>query len=145
MVDQLQVFLLELGRGFSFVGRQQRITVDGDHFPVDLVFYSYVLKCFVLIDLKTGKLEHGDIGQMDFYVRYWEAEVRSADDNPTIGLILCAEKSEAMARYTLLSDHQSIFAAKYLPYLPTEDELQRELQRERHVFEMRQLGVGDDA
>ena len=145
LVDQLQAFLLELGRGFSFVGRQQRITVDGDHFRVDLVFYNYVLKCFVLIDLKTGKLEHGDIGQMDFYVRYWEAEVRSADDNPTIGLILCAEKSEAMARYTLLSDHQSIFAAKYLPALPTEDELQRELLRERHVFEMRQLGVGDDA
>lgn len=144
LIDQLQAFLLELGRGFSFVGRQQRVTVDGRHFHVDLVFYNYVLKCFVLIDLKTGELDHGDIGQMDFYVRYWEAEVRGADDNPTIGLILCAEKSEAMARYTLLSDHRSIFAAKYLPYLPTEDELRRELQRERHVFEMRQLGAGDD-
>ena len=144
LIDQLQAFLLELGRGFSFVGRQQRVTIDGDHFRVDLVFYNYVLKCFVLIDLKTGKLDHGDIGQMDFYVRYWEAEVRGPDDNPTIGLILCAEKSEAMARYTLLSDHQSVFAAKYLPYLPTEAELQVELQRERHVFELRQLGAGED-
>jgi len=144
LIDQLQAFLLELGRGFSFVGRQQRVTIDGDHFRVDLVFYNYVLKCFVLIDLKTGKLDHGDIGQMDFYVRYWEAEVRGPDDNPTIGLILCAEKSEAMARYTLLSDHQSVFAAKYLPYLPTEAELQVELQRERHVFELRQLDAGED-
>ncbi len=144
LIDQLQVFLLELGRGFSFVGRQQRVTIDGDHFRVDLVFYNYVLKCFVLIDLKTGKLDHGDIGQMDFYVRYWEAEVRGPDDNPTIGLILCAEKSEAMARYTLLSDHQSVFAARYLPYLPTEAELQVELQRERHVFELRQLDEGED-
>ena len=144
LIDQLQAFLLELGRGFSFVGRQQRVTIDGKHFRIDLVFYNYVIKCFVLIDLKTGELDHGDIGQMDFYVRYWEAEVRGPDDNPTIGLILCAEKSEAMARYTLLSDHQSIFAAKYLPYLPTEAELQLELQRERHVFEMRQLGTGDD-
>jgi predicted nuclease of restriction endonuclease-like (RecB) superfamily len=139
LIDQLQAFLLELGRGFSFVGRQQRVTIDGKHFHVDLVFYNYVLKCFVLIDLKTGELDHRDIGQMDFYVRYWEAEVRGPDDNPTIGLILCAEKSEAMARYTLLSDHQTIFAAKYLPFLPTEAELQAELQRERHVFEMRQL------
>lgn len=144
LIDQLQAFLLELGRGFSFVGRQQRVTIDGDHFRVDLVFYNYVLKCFVLIDLKTGKLDHGDIGQMDFYVRYWEAEVRGPDDNPTIGLILCAEKSEAMARYTLLNDHQTIFAAKYLPFLPTVAELQAELLRERHVFEMRQLGAGED-
>lgn len=143
LIDQLQAFLLELGRGFSFVGRQQRVTIDGDHFRVDLVFYNYVLKCFVLIDLKTGKLNHGDIGQMDFYVRYWESEVRGPDDNPTIGLILCAEKSEAMARYTLLSDHRSVFAAKYLPYLPTEAELQVELQRERHVFELRQLDAGE--
>ena len=144
LIDQLQAFLLELGRGFSFVGRQQRVTIDGNHFHVDLVFYNYVLKCFVLIDLKTGELDHGDIGQMDFYVRYWEAEVRGPDDNPTIGLILCAEKSEAMARYTLLSDHQSVFAAKYLPYLPTEAELQVELLRERHVFELRQLAAGED-
>jgi predicted nuclease of restriction endonuclease-like (RecB) superfamily len=143
LIDQLQAFLLELGRGFSFVGRQQRISVDGNHFHVDLVFYNYVVKAFVLIDLKAGKLDHSDIGQMDFYVRYWEAEVRATDDNPTIGLILCAEKSEAMARYTLLSDHQSIFAAKYLPYLPTEEELQRELEREQHVFEMRQMTAGD--
>ncbi len=144
LIDQLKAFLLELGRGFSFVGRQQRISIDGVHYRVDLVFYHYVLKCFVLIDLKSGALDHRDIGQMDFYVRYWEAEVRRPDDNPTIGLILCAEKSEAMARYTLLSDHRSVFAAKYLPHLPSEEELQVELERERLAYEMRQVQRGDD-
>jgi len=101
------------------------------HYHVDLVFYHYVLKCFVLVDLKTGTLDHRDIGQMDFYVRYWEDQGRRPDDNPTIGLILCADKSEAMAKYTLLNDHRSVFAAKYLPYLPSEQELQAELERER--------------
>jgi predicted nuclease of restriction endonuclease-like (RecB) superfamily len=98
LIEQLRSFLLELGRGFSFVGRQQRISIDGVHYRVDLVFYHYVLKCFVLIDLKTGTLDHRDIGQMDFYVRYWEEQMRRPDDNPTIGLILCAEKTEAMAK-----------------------------------------------
>jgi predicted nuclease of restriction endonuclease-like (RecB) superfamily len=139
LIDQLQAFLLELGRGFSFVARQQRISIDGVHYRVDLVFYHYVLKCFVLIDLKTGPLDHGDIGQMDFYVRYWEAERRGEGDQPTIGLILCAEKSEAMARYTLLSEQQSVFAAKYLPHLPSEDELKRELMRERHALDVGRL------
>jgi predicted nuclease of restriction endonuclease-like (RecB) superfamily len=144
LIDQLKAFLLELGRGFSFVGRQQRISIDGVHYRVDLVFYHYVLKCFVLIDLKSGALDHRDIGQMDFYVRYWETEVRRPDDNPTIGLILCAEKSEAMARYTLLSDHRSVFAAKYLPYLPSEEELQDELERVRLAYEVRKVQRGDD-
>lgn len=142
LIDQLQAFLLELGRGFSFVSRQQRISIDGVHYRVDLVFYHYVLKCFVLIDLKTGPLDHADIGQMDFYVRYWEAERRGDGDQPTIGLILCTEKSDAMARYTLLSDQQSVFAAKYLPYLPSEEELRRELLRERHVLDLRQIEPG---
>jgi predicted nuclease of restriction endonuclease-like (RecB) superfamily len=131
LIDKLQDFLLELGKGFSFVARQRRLSVDGEHFYVDLVFYNFLLKCFVLIDLKAGKLTHGDIGQMDFYVRYFEKEVRQADDNPTIGLILCAEKNEAMARYTLLEENLSIFASKYQLYLPTEDELRAELERER--------------
>ncbi len=139
LIDQLKGFLLELGRGFSFIGRQQRISIDGAHYRVDLVFYHYVLKCFVLVDLKTGALDHRDIGQMDFYVRYWEAEVRRPDDNPTIGLILCAEKSEAMAKYTLLNDQRSVFASKYLPYLPSEEELEAELERERLAYEMRQV------
>ena len=143
LIDQLQGFLLELGRGFSFVGRQQRISIDGAHYHVDLVFYRYVLKCFVLVDLKTGTLDHRDIGQMDFYVRDWEDQVRRPDDNPTIGLILCAEKSEAMAKYTLLNDHRSVFAAKYLPYLPSEQELQAELERERPAYELRQLDEGE--
>ena len=130
LIDKLQDFLLELGKGFSFVARQRRITVEGDHYYVDLVFYNYVLKCFVLIDLKVGKLDHGDIGQMDFYVRYFEREVRLPEDSPTIGLILCAEKNEAMARYTLLKESRGIFASKYKLYLPTEEELKEEIERE---------------
>jgi len=137
LIDQLREFLLELGRGFSFVARQQRITIDGDHYYVDLVFYNYLLKCFVLVDLKAGKLAHGDLGQMDFYVRYYEKEVRQSDDNPTIGLILCAEKNEAMARYTLLENSRSIFASKYRLVLPSEDELRAELERDRRVLEER--------
>jgi len=146
LIDKLQDFLLELGKGFSFVARQRRLTVDGDHFYVDLVFYNFVLKCFVLIDLKAGKLTHGDIGQMDFYVRYFEQEVRQADDNPTIGLILCAEKNEAMARYTLLEESRSIFASKYQLVLPSEEELRAELVRERAWLELerRKAEVGGE-
>lgn len=136
LIDKLHDFLLELGKGFSFVARQKRITIDGDHFYIDLVFYNYILKCFVLIDLKVGKLIHQDIGQMDFYVRYFEKEIKPAEDNPTIGLILCAEKNEAMARYTLLEKNKNIFASKYKLYLPTEKELKEELQRERLSLEM---------
>jgi predicted nuclease of restriction endonuclease-like (RecB) superfamily len=134
LIDKLQDFLLELGKGFSFVSRQQRITIDGDHFYIDLVFYNFILKCFVLIDLKVGKLTHQDIGQMDFYVRYFEKEFKRDDDNSTIGLILCAEKNEAMARYTLLEESKSIFASKYKLYLPTEDELKMELERETSIL-----------
>lgn len=146
LIDKLQEFLLELGKGFSFVARQRRLTVDGDHFYVDLVFYNFVLKCFVLIDLKAGKLTHGDIGQMDFYVRYFEKDVRQVDDGPTIGLILCAEKNEAMARYTLLEESRSVFASKYQLVLPSEEELRVALQRERAVLESerRKAEVGGD-
>lgn len=136
LIDRLQAFLLELGKGFAFVARQKRITVDGDHFYIDLVFYNYLLKCFMLIDLKIGKLTHQDIGQMDFYVRYFEAEETSPDDGPTIGLILCSDKNEAMVKYTLLKDSQRIFAAKYKLYLPTEEELKRELHHERAKIEL---------
>lgn len=135
LIDKLQEFLLELGRGFAFVARQKRITLDDDHFYIDLVFYNYILKCFVLVDLKTGKLTHGDIGQMDFYVRYFEKEEKGASDNPTIGLILCSDKNEAMVRYTLLEESRQIFASKYKLYLPTEEELRRELSEERAKIE----------
>ncbi|HDH13477.1 MAG TPA: DUF1016 family protein [Nitrospirae bacterium] len=136
LMDKLHDFLLELGKGFSFVARQKRITIDGDHFYIDLVFYNYILKCFVLIDLKVGKLTHQDIGQMDFYVRYFEREIKQPEDNPTIGLILCAEKNEAMAKYTLLENNKTLFASKYKLYLPTEKELKEELEREKRVIEM---------
>lgn len=136
LMDQLQSFLLELGKGFSFVGRQYRVSADTEHFYVDLVFYNYILKCFVLVDLKTGKLNHRDIGQMDFYVRYFEDQVKLEGDNPTIGLILCAEKDNAIAKYSLLSDSKQIFASKYKTYLPTEEELQKEIERGRHQIEL---------
>ena len=136
LIDKLHDFLLELGKGFSFVARQKRITIDGDHFYIDLVFYNYILKCFVLIDLKVGKLAHQDIGQMDFYIRYFEEEMKLKGDNPTIGLVLCAEKNEAMAKYTLLKGSKTLFASKYKLYLPTEKELKEELKRERQMLEL---------
>ncbi|MHB0867729.1 MAG: PDDEXK nuclease domain-containing protein [Thermoleophilia bacterium] len=136
LIDRLQAFLLELGRGFALVARQRRITVGGDHYYIDLVFYNHALKCFVLIDLKIGKLDHRDIGQMDFYVRYFEKEQRSEGDKPTIGLILCSHKNEAMVRYTLLDDREQVFASKYRLCLPTEEELKREISEERARLEI---------
>jgi predicted nuclease of restriction endonuclease-like (RecB) superfamily len=135
LIDKIQDFLLELGKGFSFVARQKRITADGDHYYLDLVFYNYILKCFVVIDLKTGKLTYQDIGQIDFYVRLFDDKIKQADDNPTIGIILCAEKGETIAKYSVLADNENLFASKYMPYLPTEDELKRELKRERELIE----------
>ena len=136
LIDNLQEFLLELGKGFSFVGRQRRITADGEHFYVDLVFYNYLLKCFVLIDLKLGKLTHQDIGQMDFYVRYYEKEIKGEDDNPTIGIILCSEKNETIVKYSILEESKQIFASKYMIYMPTEEELKREIKRDREILEV---------
>ena len=135
LIDKLQEFLLELGNGFSFVARQKRITIEGDHYYVDLVFYNYFLKCFVVIDLKTGKLSYQDIGQIDFYVRYFDDQVKLPKDNPTLGIILCAEKNETMAKYSILSDKNNLFASKYMLYIPTEEELKRELERERILIE----------
>jgi predicted nuclease of restriction endonuclease-like (RecB) superfamily len=136
LTGKLQDFLLELGKGFSFVQRQQRIAADGDNFYIDLVFYNYLLKCFVLIDLKIGKLTHQDIGQMDFYVRYYESKIRSETDNPTIGIILCAEKNETVVKYSVLNENKRLFASKYKLYLPTEKELKEELEREKRMIEM---------
>jgi predicted nuclease of restriction endonuclease-like (RecB) superfamily len=131
IIAKLQEFLLELGKGFAFVGRQKRLTYDDQTFYVDLVFYNCILKCYLLIDLKLGRLTHQDVGQMDSYVRLFDDQFTTDGDNPTIGLILCAEKNEAVARYSVLHKNPQLFAAKYVTYLPTEQELQRELQRER--------------
>ncbi len=130
LIDHLQKFLLELGRGFSFVARQKRFTVDGQNFYIDLVFYNYILKCFVLIDLKMGELAHQDIGQMQMYVNYYTRELMNEGDNPPIGILLCSEKSDTLVKYTLPEDNTQIYAAKYMPYLPTEEELKRELNLE---------------
>ena len=127
LIDHLQKFLLELGRGFSFVARQKHFNVDGRHFYIDLVFYNYILKCFVLIDLKTGDLTHQDIGQMQMYVNYFTRYQMTEGDNPPVGLLLCAQKSDTLVQLTLPEDNRQIYAAKYLPYLPTEEELKHEL------------------
>ena len=131
LLDNLQKFLLELGRGFAFVARQQRISVEDQDFVLDLIFYNFKLKFFLLIDIKLGKLTHQDVGQMDTYVRIYDQHYKSGVDNPTFGLILCSEKSEAVAKYSVLSESKQLFAAKYLPYLSTEEELRHELERER--------------
>ncbi len=144
LINNLQQFLLELGKGFAFVARQQRISCEDRDFYVDLVFYNFKLKCFLLIDLKLGKLNHQDVGQMDTYVRIYDEQRRGEDDNPTIGLILCSEKSEAVAKYSVLVDSEQLFASKYLPYLPSEEELRQELQRERQLITEQQPDISGD-
>lgn len=134
LIDHMQKFLLELGRGFSFVARQKRITFDGRHFYIDLVFYNYILKCFVLIDLKVGDLTHQDLGQMQMYVHYFEDEMMTEGDNPPIGIVLCADKSESVVKYTLPKGEKQIFASKYMVYLPTEEELLSEVKKEYNIL-----------
>jgi len=131
LISNLQNFLLELGKGFSFVSRQMRISTETSHFYVDLVFYNYLLKCFVVIDLKTTKLTHADIGQIDMYVRMFDALKRGEDDNPTIGIILCAEKDETIVKYSVLKENKQIFASKYKTVLPTEEELATMIVQEK--------------
>lgn len=131
IIGKLQAFMLELGKGFAFVGRQYRLCTETKDFFVDLVFYNYLLKCFVLIDLKTGELTHQDIGQMDMYVRLFEDTIKGDDDNPTVGLILCTEKDHTVAKYSVLNDSRQLFASKYRFYLPSEEELREEIERER--------------
>jgi hypothetical protein len=131
LITNLQSFLLEMGRGFAFVDRQRRITLDGDHFYIDLVFYHTILKCYILIDLKVGKLNHADLGQLQLYVNYYDQECCAEDDNPTLGLILCTDKNDAVVRYTLGPNQQNkIFASRYKLHLPSEAELQAEIRRE---------------
>jgi len=133
LITNIQRFLLELGRGFALVDRQKHMEAHGEHFFVDLVFYHYLLRCFVLIDLKVGKLMHQDIGQMDFYVRLFDEKFRLPGDLPTLGLILCSEKNEAVVKYSVLQDSPQLFASKYLP---SEEELKAELERERMLAEL---------
>ncbi|HCZ8395448.1 TPA: DUF1016 family protein [Elizabethkingia anophelis] len=139
LIGNLRQFLLELGKGFSFIGRQFRISTETSHFYIDLVFYNYILKCFVLFDLKIAKLTHQDAGQMDMYIRMFDDLKKQPEDNPTIGIILCTEKDETVVKYSILNEHKQLFATKYLPYLPTEEELTAEIKREK-LFLKQKLG-----
>ncbi|HPH66538.1 MAG TPA: PDDEXK nuclease domain-containing protein [Kofleriaceae bacterium] len=145
IIDRLEAFLLEMGKGFCFVGRQKRLTVEGDHFYVDLVFYNRLLQCFVLVDLKLSKLTHQDLGQMQMYVNYFDRTQRAAHEAKTIGIVLCSEKNSAMVKITLPEDNNQIVASTYQMYLPTEAELQVELTRERDEAERVLRLTADDA
>jgi predicted nuclease of restriction endonuclease-like (RecB) superfamily len=140
LIDNLSKFLLELGKGFTFVARQKRISLEGDHFYIDLVFYNMILKCYCLVDLKIGRFIHRDIGQMQMYVNFYDRQIKHPDDNPTVGLILCEDKKDAVVRYTLPKDNRQIFASRYKLYLPTEEELIKELRKERTLLEIRKNG-----
>ncbi len=136
IIDHIQKFLLEFGKGFAFVARQQHISTDKSDFYIDLVFYNYILKCFVIIDLKTGELSHQDIGQIDMYVRMYDDLKRNEGDNPTIGILLCSEKDETIVKYSVLNDKNNLFASKYLLYLPKEEELKQIIDQDRIRFEL---------
>ncbi len=136
ILDHIQNFLLELGKGFAFVARQQHMVTETSDFFIDLVFYNYILKCFVIIDLKTGPLSHQDIGQIDMYVRMYNDLKINEGDNPTIGILLCAEKDETIVKYSVIADNEKLFASKYLLYLPREEELKQLIEQDRARFEM---------
>lgn len=137
IISHLQEFIMEMGRGFSFVGRQQLIRTAAQDYFIDLVFYNIVLKCYVLIDLKIGKIKHQDVGQMDMYVRMFD-ELRQAEgNNPTIGIVLCSETDEDIARYSILNGNEQLFASKYKLYLPTEEELRREIEQQKELYRLK--------
>ena len=136
LIDNLQDFILELGKGFAFVARQEHIRTETSDFYIDLVFYNYILKCFVIVELKTNKLTHQDIGQLDMYVRMYDDLKRQDDDNPTIGLLLCTETDSIVAKYSVLNDNKKLFASKYMQHLPTEEELIREIKQQKVFIEM---------
>ena len=138
ILTHLQKFLMELGKGYAFVARQQHIATDAGDYFIDLVFYNYILKCFVLIDLKTTQISHQDVGQMDMYVRMYDDLKRSEGDNPTIGILLCSETSQDIARYSVLHGNEQLFAAKYLTYLPTEEQLRTEIEAQKEIFRLQQ-------
>jgi hypothetical protein len=136
IIDHIQQFLLELGKGFAFVSRQQLIRTETSEFYIDLVFYNFILKCFVLIELKTNKMTHQDIGQLDMYVRMFDDLKKREGDNPTIGILLCTETDKTIAKYSVLSESKQLFAAKYMPYLPTEEELIAEIERQKEILKI---------
>lgn len=136
ILDHIREFIMEMGRGFAFVARQKHIVTDMGDFYIDLVFYNYILKCFFLVDLKTTRISHQDVGQMDMYIRMFDDLMRTESDNPTIGLLLCSETSEDIARYSVLNGNQQLFASKYLTYLPTKEQLRREIERQKEIFRL---------
>ncbi|MBQ4364169.1 MAG: DUF1016 family protein [Oscillospiraceae bacterium] len=138
IIDNLQKFLMELGKGFAFVARQQHIHTEKEDYFIDLVFYNYILKCFVLIDLKTKKITHQDVGQMDMYIRMYDELKRTEGDNPTLGIVLCSDTDEDIARYSVLHDNEQLFASKYKLYLPTEEELRAEIETQKEFFYLQQ-------
>ena len=142
IIENLQKFLLELGKGFSFVARQQLIRTEAENYFIDLVFYNYILKCFVLIDIKTTKITHQDVGQMDMYIRMYDELKRNQDDNPTIGIVLCSETDHDIARYSVLHGNEQLFASKYKLYLPTEEQLRTEIERQKEIFLLQQADKG---
>ena len=135
LTDDIQKFMMELGKGFAFVERQQHIRTENSDFYIDLVFYNYILKCFVIVELKTGKLTHQDIGQLDMYVRMYDDLKKQENDNPTIGLLLCTDTDSTVIRYSILNDNKNLFASKYVNYLPSEEELINEIERQKILFE----------
>lgn len=142
LINNLQQFLLELGKGFAFVARQKHIRTETADFFIDLVFYNYILKCFVIVELKTDRITHQDIGQLDMYVRMFDDLERKEGDNPTIGILLCTETDRTIAKYSVLNESKQLFASKYLPYLPTEEELAAEIEREKQVFREQAVAYG---
>ena len=144
IIDNLEKFLLEMGKGFAFVARQQHIHTEKKDYFIDLVFYNYILKCFVLIDLKTSAIEHQDVGQMDMYVRMYDERQRGKDDNPTIGILLCDDTDEDIARYSVLHDNDHLFMAKYMLYLPSPEQLRAEIERQKTIFFLKEQSHRDD-
>ena len=144
IIDNLEKFLLEMGKGFAFVARQQHIHTEKQDYYIDLVFYNYILKCFVLIDLKTSKITHQDVGQMDMYVRMYDERQRSEGDNPTIGLLLCEDTDEDIARYSILHDNAHLFASKYMTYMTTREQLKAEIERQKTMFLLKHDGSMED-
>ncbi|SFU86693.1 PDDEXK nuclease domain-containing protein [Butyrivibrio sp. M55] len=134
IIDNLSQFLMELGKGYAFVARQQHIHTEKEDYYIDLVFYNYILKCFVLIDLKTKKITHQDVGQMDMYIRMYDEIKKAPDDNPTLGIILCSDTDEDIARYSILHDNEQLFASKYKLYLPSEEELRAEIEAQKQFY-----------
>ncbi len=144
IITNLQKFLMELGKGYAFVARQQHIHTEKEDYFIDLVFYNYILKCFVLIDLKTGKITHQDVGQMDMYVRMYDELRKGADDNPTLGIVLCSDTDEDIARYSILHGNEQLFASKYTLYLPTEEQLRAEIEAQKVIFALQNPDTADE-